>query len=71
MVARCLKDKVGSGHFILMCTVMDRIGGQKIRYDSKSYESQIRTLAENIRHYNKKKREFINKEHRDLEQTNA
>lgn len=53
--ARCLKDKVGSGHFILMCSVMDRIGGKKIHYDLEECEDKMRELSENFRHYHKNK----------------
>lgn len=67
MTARCLKDKVGSGHYILMCSVMDRIGGKKIKYDLEECEDSLRTLSDNFRTYSRNKREFINKEHRELE----
>ena len=33
VTARCIKDKIGSGYFIIMCSIMDRIGGKKITYD--------------------------------------
>lgn len=36
--ARCLKDKVGSGHFIMMCSVYDRIGGKRINYNLEECE---------------------------------
>ncbi len=36
--ARCLKDKVGSGHFIILCSVYDRIGGKRINDDLEECE---------------------------------
>ena len=68
MSARCLKDKVGSGHFILMVSVMDRLGGHKIHYELSSCEEQLRELSENFRHYTKSKKNFINRDHREMEQ---
>lgn len=65
--ARCLKDKVGSGHFIVLVSVLDRIGGQKIKYDMSECENNLRELSVNIRDFNLKKRNFINKEHREME----
>lgn len=66
ITARCLKDKVGSGHFIVMCHIMDRIGGKKIVYDFEDSHDNIRELSENFRYFSKSKTEFINKEHREI-----
>ncbi|CDW72463.1 uncharacterized protein loc101675906 [Stylonychia lemnae] len=63
-----LKDKVGSGHFIMMCSVLDRIGGQKITYNLGECIDSLRDLSRSIRDFNLKKRTFINKEHREMEQ---
>jgi len=59
-MARCLKDKVGSGHFILMCSVMDRIGGKKITYNLDECQDSLREMSENFRSFSKNKKEFIN-----------
>ncbi len=67
VTARCMKDKVGSGHYIVMCSVMDRIGGKKIKYDLEECEDTLRGLSENFREYSINKKNFINKEHRELE----
>lgn len=69
--ARCLKDKVGSGHFIVLVSVLDRIGGEKIKYNSKESESNLRELSKTIREFNLKKKKFVNKEHREMEQKTA
>ena len=29
-VARCLKDKISSGHYLIIVHVLDRIGGNRI-----------------------------------------
>lgn len=55
-----MKDKVGSGHYILMCSVMDRIGGKKIKYDLDECEDTLRELSENFREFSKNKKKFIN-----------
>eukprot|EP00347_Sterkiella_histriomuscorum_P004362 403360744 len=68
---RCLKDKIGSGHFIILCSVLDRIGGQKIKYNMSEVEGNLKELSVQIRDFNKKKRIFINKEHREMEQKQA
>ena len=64
--ARCLKDKVGSGHFIIMCSILDRIGGKRINDDMDECEDSLRYLSQTFRSYNKNKRDFINKEHREM-----
>ena len=45
VTARCMKDKVGSGHFILLCSVMDRLGGKKITYNLEECEGDLRFLS--------------------------
>ena len=67
VTARCLKDKVASGHYLMMCSVYDRIGGKKISYDLEECEDSLRDLSINFRQYTKNKREFINKAHRETE----
>jgi len=51
----------------MMCTVLDRIGGQKITYDLEECVDSLRDLSKSIREFNLKKRTFINKEHREME----
>jgi hypothetical protein len=47
---------------------MDRIGGKKIVYNLDECQSSLRELSENFREYSLKKRKFIDKEHREMEQ---
>ena len=35
--ARCMKDKVSPGYFILKVTCLSRIGGAKMEYDSEEH----------------------------------
>ena len=65
--ARCLKDKIGSGHFILMCSVMDRLGGKKISYNLNECEESLRDLSQNFRQYSLSKAKFMNRAHREME----
>ena len=66
-MAKCLKDKVSCGHYILICSVLDRVGGQKMKYNLSECEESFKTLSQKVREYTKKKKEFINKEHREME----
>jgi hypothetical protein len=50
-----------------MCSIYDRIGGKKISYDLDDCEGSLRELSVNFRQYTKNKRNFINKEHREME----
>ena len=51
----------------MMCSVLNRIGGEKILYEFKKYEENFRDLCTSIKEYNTKKTDFINKEHREME----
>ena len=37
-VARCLKDKISSGHYLIICHALDRIGGNRIMLSAKRTE---------------------------------
>ena len=66
VTARCLKDKVGSGHFILMCSVMDRLGGKKITYNLDECEGDLRYLSSTFREYSLRKAKFMNRNNREM-----
>ena len=70
-MAKCLKDKVSCGHYILICSVLDRVGGQKLTYNPSESEDSFRVLSQKVRDYTRKKKEFINKEHREMEKKMA
>ena len=62
LACRSLKDKIASGHFIVRCSVLDRLGGDRFEFDLKDTEKSLRKLSIEMRDYNKAKREFINQE---------
>ena len=67
---RCLKDKVASGHFLVIVHALDRIGGNRIMFDYQRNEEQYRVLSKNLRDLAIKKREYLNKTNRTQEVKN-
>lgn len=65
--ARCLKDKISPGYFILRVTCLSRIGGQKVNYNVEEIHEDYKELSKNLRYFNKQKRAFLEKEHREME----
>lgn len=65
-VARCLKDKISSGHYLIICHALDRIGGNRIMLNAKRTEEEYRLLSRNLRNYGQKKRQFLNAENRQV-----
>ena len=65
-VARCLKDKISSGHYLIICHALDRIGGNRIQLNAKRTEEEYRLLSRNLRNYGQKKRQFLNAENRQV-----
>lgn len=53
---RCLKDKVASGHFLLLVHVLDRLGGNRIFFNHNTVEGKYRALSKELREYAIKKR---------------
>lgn len=41
---RCVKDKVHSGFYIVLCNVLDRVGGEPIKYSMGSVLKRLRKL---------------------------
>ena len=70
-VARCLKDKISSGHYLIICHALDRIGGNRIELNSKRTEEEYRLLSRNLRQFGLKKRQFLNAENRQIVQKDA
>jgi len=67
VTARCMKDKIGSGHFILLCSVMDRLGGKKISNNLEECEGDLRFLSQTFREYSLRKAKFMNRNNREME----
>ena len=67
MNARCLKDKVGAGQFIVMVHYLDRIGGSRVQYNLEECRSKFVKMSKLIRRFKQKKRKFINAEQRVMQ----
>jgi len=57
---RCLKDKVASGHYIVIVHAMDTIGGNRIEFDHSKIEGHYKIISKNLREFAQKKRAFLN-----------
>lgn len=57
---RCLKDKVSSGHYLVIVHALDRIGGNRISFDEAKTEGYYKVISKNLREYAQKKRAFLN-----------
>ena len=65
---RCLKDKVSSGHYLVIVHALDRIGGSRINFEHTKTESYYKIISKNLRDLAKKKRIFLNENNRMLEE---
>lgn len=67
-MARCLKDKISSGNFLVIVHALDRLGGNRIDdIDAKRTEESYRILSRNLRMFALKKRAFLNSENRQVQ----
>lgn len=64
--ARAIKDKIASGHFLVICHVLDRLGGNRINFDTHATEQSYKIMSRNLRDFAKKKRTFLNAENRQM-----
>ncbi len=65
---RCLKDKVSSGHYLVIVHALDRIGGNRIKFDHIKTEGYYKVISKNLREFSQKKRAFLNQENRQVEE---
>lgn len=65
---RCLKDKIASGHYIVIVHALDRIGGNRINFNQNKTESYYKVISKNLREYAQKKRAYLNQENRQVEE---
>ncbi len=65
---RCLKDKVASGHYLVIVHALDRIGGSRINFEFSKTESYYKIISKNLRDFAKKKRAFLNENNRIAEE---
>lgn len=61
---RCLKDKVASGHFLVIVHALDRIGGSRINFEFTKTEQYYKIISKSLRDFAKKKRAFLNENNR-------
>lgn len=64
---RCLKDKVSPGYFVVKVTALNRLGGVEVCERDARLNKEYRALAEDLRDYHKKKRQFLDKENRETD----
>jgi len=64
---RCMKDKVSSGHYLMIVHAMDRIGGNRLHLKPKVVHKQYLDLSQDLRSFAQKKRTFLNAENRQME----
>ena len=55
-----MKDKVSSGHFLVICHAMDRIGGNRIYEDANYTDKKFKETSRLLREFAIKKRVFLN-----------
>jgi len=61
---RCLKDKISSGHYLLLVHPLDRLGGNKIPVQPGLTKDKYVTLSKHLRDFAVMKRQFLNTENR-------
>ena len=65
---RCLKDKIASGHYIVIVHALDRIGGNRIEFNHNSTEDYYKIISKNLREFAKQKRAFLNLDNRTVQE---
>jgi hypothetical protein len=51
-----MKDKVSSGHYLVIVHALDRLGGNRIIYNHHNVEAKYRVISKELRDYAVKKR---------------
>ena len=64
---RCMKDKVASGHYLVIVHALDRIGGNRIKFKHKSVQNAYMETSVELREFSKRKRAFLNTENRQVQ----
>lgn len=66
---RCLKDKISSGHYLLLVHPLDRLGGNRIAEQPPAKTHKNYTLlSKHLREFAVRKRQFLNSENRQVVQ---
>ena len=48
---RCLKDKVASGHYLVLVHATSRLGGDRLVFNETNTEHHYKTISQNLRQY--------------------
>lgn len=59
-----MKDKVSSGHFLILVHALDRIGGNRIILDHKNTDKKFKETSKMLREFAIKKKKFLNSDNR-------
>lgn len=62
-----MKDKVSSGHFLIVVHALDRIGGNRILEDSQKTDKKFKDTSKLLREFAIKKRIFLNQDNRQVQ----
>lgn len=63
---RSMKDKVSSGHFLLIVHALDRIGGNRMCEDPNYTDQKFKETSKLLREFAIKKRIFLNQDNRQV-----
>lgn len=66
-----MKDKVSSGHFLIVVHALDRIGGNRILEDSQKTDRKFKDTSKLLREFAIKKRIFLNTDNRQVQKEGA
>ena len=61
-----MKDKVSSGHFLMIVHALDRIGGNRILEDPQKTDRKFKDTSKLLREFAIKKRIFLNTDNRQV-----
>ena len=61
-----MKDKVSSGHFLIIVHALDRIGGNRIIEDANKTDRKFKETSHLLREFAIKKRIFLNQDNRQV-----
>lgn len=67
---RCMKDKVSSGHFLIIVHALDRIGGNRMLEDHAKTDVKFKSTSHLLREFAIKKRIYLNQDNRQIARQN-
>ena len=66
-----MKDKVSSGHFLIVVHALERIGGNRILEDPQKTDRKFKDTSKLLREFAIKKRIFLNTDNRQVQKEGA